>query len=114
MHENRIAGLERRLENLDRKVASGRYTEEQVAGDRAATERELALLIGIRDRNRALADEAPRMGAADEAAQERRRRIRERMQFTRGQRPTPSAPEPARTLPPPLTPRPRRSFKKGT
>ena len=77
MHENRIAGLQKRLRNLATKLANG-WPESAIAPDRERTEAELALLTGIKRRNDALADEAPAIGRKSDAAAERRRSIRDR------------------------------------
>lgn len=86
MHESRIAALERRLVVLDEKEAAG-GAREVIDLDRFETGVELARLIGIRDRNIALDEQRPVIAEAADAALERKRSLRERIQFTPGQGP---------------------------
>ena len=84
MHESRIAGLEKRLTTLHKKLGDPRWTPAQIDAEIAAAETELRHLVGIRDRNTALAAEAPQMAAAAAVVEEGRRRRREAAQFTPG------------------------------
>lgn len=80
MHEQRIAALEDALVLLASPAVLARFSPAAIATRWAALEAELALLRGIRDRNRALDAERPRIAAETDRLAEHRRALHEAIQ----------------------------------